>query len=152
MGYRPDGVRFAYDSKTLNDTKSVRKYYQYMISDLATEAPTIHTRFPYALVALMVVIPQPCLPATQRNSLTRTLERLTGRSSPLDSPHEAEAISLVVWEPTTGRISEQYPEKGSLLRIERFSEQVSRVYVERYKGLPPHDDDEPQSAEEAASD
>lgn len=27
VGYRPDGVRIAYDSKTLNDTKSVQKNY-----------------------------------------------------------------------------------------------------------------------------
>lgn len=46
VGYRPDGVRFVLDSKTLNDTKSVGKNYQNMINDLATEATTVHIRFP----------------------------------------------------------------------------------------------------------
>jgi hypothetical protein len=31
VGYRPDGVRFAFDSKTLNDRESVAKNYQNMI-------------------------------------------------------------------------------------------------------------------------
>lgn len=148
VGYRPDGVRFAFDSKTLNDTKSVRKNYQNMINDLGTEATTVHTRFPFAVVAFMVIIPEPCLPPAQRSALTRTLERLTERESPLDSPHKAEAISLVLWNPEDGTIDANWPEKDSPLRIEKFSEQVQWAYVERYKGLPPHDTDEPELDEE----
>lgn len=143
VGYRPDGVRFAFDSKTLNDTKSVRKNYQNMINDLGTEATTVHTRFPYAVVAFMVVIPEPCLPNAQKLALTRTLERLTNRLSPLDSAHKAEAISLVLWDPTTGGISTDWPNEGSSLRIEEFHKAVQLHYVERYKGLPPHDADDP---------
>ena len=45
-GYRPDGIRFAFDSKTLNDRESVGKNWQNMINDLATEATTVHSRFP----------------------------------------------------------------------------------------------------------
>lgn len=30
------------------------------------------------------------------------------------------------------------PEPSSLLRIERFSEQIEMAYSGRYKGLPPH--------------
>src|SRR5713101_2348019 len=80
VGYRPDGVRFAFDSKTLNDRKSVGKNYQNMINDLATEAATVHTRFPYAVVAFLVVIPTPCLAAPQRLALTRSLEVLNRRA------------------------------------------------------------------------
>ena len=144
VGYRPDGVRFAFDSKTLNDTKSVKKNYQNMINDLGTEATTVHTRFPYAVVAFMVVIPKPCLPSAQRNALTRTLERLTGRASPIDSAHKAEANALVLWDPFTGAIDPAWPENGSPLRIEAFSSQVQRHYFDRYKGLPPHDVDDPK--------
>jgi hypothetical protein len=57
-----------------------------MINDLATESTNVHTRFPYAVVAFMVVVPAPCLVAPQREALIGTLERLSGRSSPLDSP------------------------------------------------------------------
>jgi hypothetical protein len=73
VGYRPDGIRFAFDSKTLNDTESVRKNYQNMINDLATEATTVHVRFPFAVVAFIVVIPVtvPC----------RTTEECTYRYS-----------------------------------------------------------------------
>jgi hypothetical protein len=67
VAYRPDGVRFAFDSKTLNDAKSVQKNYQNMINDLGTEATTVHIRFPYALVAFLVAIPGPCL-ATERGT------------------------------------------------------------------------------------
>lgn len=42
VGYRPDGIRFAFDSKTLNDRESVGKNWQNMINDLATEATTVH--------------------------------------------------------------------------------------------------------------
>ncbi|MEP7338309.1 MAG: hypothetical protein ABI977_11295, partial [Acidobacteriota bacterium] len=57
VGYRPDGVRFAFDSKTLNDAKSVGKNSLNMINDLATEATTVHSRFPHAVVAFMFIVP-----------------------------------------------------------------------------------------------
>lgn len=139
VGYRPDGVRFAFDSKTLNDAKSVQKNYQNMINDLGTEATTVHIRYPYAIVAFLVAIPLPCLTSPQKETLTYTLERLTSRSSPLNNAHKAEAIALVVWNPDTGEIDPSWPAPGSLLRLERFSEQIETAYKERYKGLPPHD-------------
>lgn len=138
VAYRPDGVRLAYDSKTLNDAKSVQKNYQNMINDLATEATTVHSRFPYALVAFLVVVPTPCLVSPQREGLMGTLERLAVRSSPIDAAHKAEAIALVVWDPTTGLIEPTCPGTTSPLRIERFSEQIAQAYSSRYKGLPPH--------------
>ncbi len=33
VGYRPDGVRFAFDSKTLNDAKSVGKNWQQKLAE-----------------------------------------------------------------------------------------------------------------------
>ena len=138
VGYRPDGVRFAFDSKTLNDSKSVQKNYQNMINDLSTEATTVHTRFPYAVVAFLVVIPAPCLISPQQEALTETLLRLTSRSSPLDSAHKAEAISLVLWDPYTGEVDRTHPGPQSVLHIESFSSQIQHAYVDRYRGLPPH--------------
>lgn len=41
MAYRPDGVRIAYDSKTLSDADSIKKNWQNMINDIAAEA-TMH--------------------------------------------------------------------------------------------------------------
>ena len=140
VGYRPDGVRFAFDSKTLNDADSVRKNYQNMINDIATEATTVHTRFPYAIVAFLIAIPSPCLAEPQRSALIGTLMRLTGRAG-IDSPgHLAEAISLVVWNPDTGETGNATPDDAtaSVLRIENFSSQVEKVYTSRYQGLPPH--------------
>ncbi len=148
VGYRPDGVRFAFDSKTLNDVQSVRKNYQNMINDLGTEATTVHTRFPYAVVAFLVVIPTPCLLGAQRSALTRTLERLTGRIGPIDSAHKAESISLVLWDPATGGIAPTWPEENSPLRLQALSRQIEEHYVARYKGLPPHDVDEPTAEQE----
>ncbi|MFQ6018317.1 MAG: hypothetical protein ACE5KF_08980, partial [Kiloniellaceae bacterium] len=40
VAYRPDGPRIVFDSKTLNDLKSVGKNWQNMVNDLATEAAT----------------------------------------------------------------------------------------------------------------
>lgn len=151
VGYRPDGVRFAYDSKTLNDAKSVRKNYQNMINDLGTEATTVHTRFPYAVVTFLVAIPIPCIAPRQRQALIHTLERLSQRGSPIDPAHQAEAISLVLWDPQTGGIDPNLPAPGSLLRIEGLSQQIEAVYVRRYKGLPPHEVYEEQLAVESAS-
>jgi hypothetical protein len=79
IGYRPDGIRIAYDSKTLNDSASVRKNYQNMINDLATEATTVHSRFPYALFIFLFVVPAPCLGGAIEAALTLTLERLGQR-------------------------------------------------------------------------
>lgn len=138
VGYRPDGIRFAFDSKTLNDIASVRKNYQNMINDLATESTTVHSRFPYAVVAFLVAIPEPCLADTQRAALIETLERLAGRASMDDAAHRAESIALVVWDPYSGEIVSDVPEVKSPLRVEKFSVQVERSYTDRYKGLPPH--------------
>jgi hypothetical protein len=136
--YRPDGIRFAFDSKTLNDAKSVEKNYQNMINDLGAEATTVHTRFPYAIVAFLVAVPKPCLTSPQKEALTATLERLSLRSSPINLAHKAEAIALVLWDPETGEVSHEWPEERSCLRLEKFSLQVEEAYTDRYKGLPPH--------------
>ena len=138
VGYRPDGVRFAFDSKTLNDTKSIGKNWQNMINDLATEATTVHSRFPYAVVGFMVVYPRPAVTDAQLTATIGTLERLGGRRLVDEAEHRAEALSLVVWEPKNGAISSKVPHPSSPLRIERFSDQAAQNYIERYKGLPPH--------------
>jgi hypothetical protein len=138
VGYRPDGVRFAFDSKTLNDTDSLRKNWQNMINDLSTEATTVHSRFPHAVVAFMVIIPAPCFVEPQRSAIIETLERLARRAGVEEPDYMAEAISLVVWNPDDGRIETDVPPPTSPLRLEKFSGQVEAAYVSRYKGLPPH--------------
>lgn len=138
VGYRPDGVRFAFDSKTLNDLKSVAKNYQNMINDLATEATTVHTRFPYAVVAFMVLIPAPCLIEPHRSALIGRLEGLSRRIDVGDPPHAAESIALVVWDPGTGQVDDMTPPPGSLTRIETFSAKIQQAYFLRYQGLQPH--------------
>lgn len=138
VGYRPDGVRFAFDSKTLNDRESIGKNWQNMINDLATEATTVHTRFPHALVAFMVIYPKPCVTAAHQRATIETLERLARRVSVNDPNHMAEAISLVLWDPSDGAIDANVPDPASPLRIEKFSAQVEEIYRSRYKGLPPH--------------
>lgn len=140
VAYRPDGPRIAYDSKTLNDSASVGKNWRNMLNDLATESSTVHTRFPYCLVGFIVVIPRPALNEKYENDITRTLERLGTREKVLDEPHLAEAVSFVVWDPNTGNIDPNVPEPTSNIRLERFSERFYNKYLERYKGLPPHDE------------
>ena len=139
IAYRPDGLRIAYDSKTLNDFDSVKKNWQNMINDLATEASTVHTRFPYAIVAFLIAIPEPALDTSQEYDIIRTLERLGTRKNVLNQNHLAEVISLIVWNPSDGSINLNIPSPDSNLRIEKFSEILYPIYLERYKGLPPHD-------------
>jgi hypothetical protein len=138
LAYRPDGVRIAYDSKTLNDAESIKKNWQNMINDLATEATTVHIRFPYALVIFVVVVPKQALQASQEFDLIRTLERLALRKNVQDQPHLAEAIPLIVWDAEKGEISQSVPAASSHIRIEKLSEIINPIYLERYKGLPPH--------------
>jgi hypothetical protein len=138
VAYRPDGVRFVFDSKTLNSTDSIRKNWQNMINDLATEAATVHSRFPHAIVAFLVALPSPCLEPTQRSAIMETLERLARRVGVDDPAHSAEAIALVLWDPASGVIDPDCPDPSSPLRIERFSEQVEAAYSVRYGAFPPH--------------
>lgn len=142
VGYRPDGPRFAFDSKTLNDSDSLGKNFLNMINDLATEATTVHTRFPHAIVGFMFVVPKPCLDDKPRMSAAaiQTLDRLARRKNINDPDHLAEAIAVVVWDPATGTIDQNIPSPTSHLRIENFSRIVEEVYFSRYKGLPPHAD------------
>lgn len=136
--YRPDGPRVVLDSKSLNDKKSIAKNWQNMVNDLATEAATIHTRFPYAVVVFMVILPKPALEPKQQADIVRTLERLCTRQHVLDEHHLAEAIALVVWDPDTGELDPEVPGAGSALSLQNLSTKVARCYTERYKGLPPH--------------
>jgi hypothetical protein len=138
VGYRPDGVRFAFDSKTLNDTKSVNKNWQNMINDLGTEAATVHSRFPLAVVAFVVVVPTPCLGPARQSAIVGRLEGLGGRSNAVDPPYMAEAMGLVLWDPASGTINPHAPDPSSPLRMEKFSAHVEKAYSNRYKGLPPH--------------
>lgn len=148
VGYRPDGVRFVSDSKTLNDSKSVGKNFQNMVNDLGTEATTVHIRFPYAVVGFVVIIPSPCLTGQTRERFTRMLDRLVGRNSPIDVPHKAEAMTLVMWNPEDGTIDPNWPPPSSPLRLELFSDQVQAAYHSRYDGMAPHD--KPSQAQKRA--
>ena len=139
LAYRPDGIRIAYDSKTLNDAGSVKKNWNNMINDLAAEATTLHTRFPYALALFFIVIPKPALHANQAADIIRTLERMNERDSVLGENHKAESIALVVWDPDTGCVDSMYPAADSNLRIEKFAKRIEKIYLSRYKGLPPHE-------------
>ena len=138
VGYRPDGVRFVLDTKTLNDTESIKKNWQNMINDLGTEAATVHSRFPHAVVTFMVILPRPCLMEPQQSAIIETLRRLAARSSVREPDYMAEAIALVVWNPADGRIDPTIPHSSSALRIEKFSDQIEPVYSNRYQGFAPH--------------
>lgn len=140
VAYRPDGVRFAFDSKTLNERSSVGKNWQNMVNDLATEAATIHTRFPMAVVAFMVLIPEPALGPTQLDALSWRLDGLGARADEHGPDHVAEAMCFAVWNPRTGAVSKRLPDPAAhpRLRIERFSQQIEEAYRLRYAGSPPH--------------
>lgn len=137
--YRPDGIRIAYDSKTLNDAASIKKNWNNMINDIAAEATTVHTRFPYALALFFIVIPKPAIHINQAMDIIRTLERMNLRLSVQDENHRAESIALVFWNPDTGEIDPDLPGLASNLRLEKFAERIEEVYLSRYKGLPPHE-------------
>lgn len=138
IAYRPDGIRIAYDSKTLNDEGSVKKNWNNMINDLAAEASTVHIRFPFALALFFIVIPKPALHDNQAADIIRTLERMNGRENVLGENHKAESIALVVWDPDTGDIDSTCPAADSNLRVEKFAKKIEEIYLSRYKGLPPH--------------
>lgn len=146
--YRPDGPRIVYDSKTLNDASSIRKNWQNMINDLATEASTVHTRFPYCIVCFVVALPRSALAHAQEQALIRTLDRLGSREDELDQHHLAEAISLVIWNPEDGSIDENSPPKDSRLRLETMNERIYSAYKDRYRNLPPHEIEEMAEADE----
>jgi hypothetical protein len=137
VAYRPDGIRFAYDSKTLNGRESVGKNYQNMVNDLGAEATTVHARFASAIVAFIIVVPEPCLGNHGRN-LIAALTRLCGRNTISGDLYKAEAISLVVWQSATGLIDPGWPAMDSPLRIEKFSQDIEACYTYRFAGQPPH--------------
>ncbi|MBQ6207447.1 MAG: hypothetical protein IJK52_10235 [Oscillospiraceae bacterium] len=136
--YRPDGVRIAYDSKTLNDRGSIGKNWHNMINDLASEATTVHTRFPYALALFLVLIPKDIFVGKQTGEIIQTLERLNGRVNIREEDYRAESIALVIWDPHTGEVDGDLPDAHSSLRLEKYAERIERMYCNRYAGLPPH--------------
>lgn len=140
VAYRPDGIRFAYDSKTLNGRESVGKNYQNMVNDLGAEATTVHARFASAIVAFIIAVPEPCLGNHGRN-LIAALTRLCGRNTTSGDLYKAEAIGLIVWHPQTGGIDAAWPPADSPLRVEKFSQQIEVCYNYRFAGQPPHNSD-----------
>lgn len=139
IAYRPDGIRIAYDSKTLNGESSTGKNWNNMINDLASEATTVHTRFPYALALFIVVLPKPVLSERRATTLIRTLERMNLRLGETGEPNKAESIALVVWDPETGEIDDNVPRRDSSLRYEQFLVRVEEIYSARYDCMPPHE-------------
>ena len=137
VAYRPDGPRVVFDSKTLNDESSIRKNWQNMINDLASEAATVHTRFPFCVVAFIVVMPATAVHEPQRRAVLSTLERLGSRKDELDQHHLAEAIALVLWDPESGDLADT-PPIGSPIHLDNLSQRVHAAYVDRYQHLPPH--------------
>lgn len=136
--YRPDGPRIVFDSKTLNERKSVGKNWQNMINDLSTEATTVHTRFPMCIVAFIVAVPRPALDPAQERDIIRTLTRLGTRRGELDQHHLAEAIGFVVWNPEDGTVDPNVPPVASGLRLEHMHTLIEKAYLARYANLPPH--------------
>ena len=106
--------------------------------NLGTEAVTVHSRFPYAVVAFLVAIPESCLQGHQKATLIPTLERLNGRVEVDEPAHVAEATALVLWDPETGEVHHNSPEPDSPLGLGTFARSIEAVYTNRYKGLPPH--------------
>lgn len=135
--YRPDGPRVVFDSKTLNDESSIRKNWQNMINDLASEAATVHTRFPFCIVAFIVVLPAPAVHERQLRAIASTLERLGSRKDELDQHHLAEAIALVLWNPDDGTTAER-PPMDSPIHLGNLHRRVQAAYLDRYRHLPPH--------------
>lgn len=138
VAYRPDGPRVVFDSKTLNEGSSVRKNWQNMINDLASEAATAHTRFPFCIVAFIVAIPAQAVLERQRRAIVSTLERLGSRKDELDQHHLAEAVSLVLWNPDSGEIDADTPGGDSPIRLRNMSRRIESAYRDRYQHLPPH--------------
>lgn len=138
VAYRPDGPRVVFDSKTLNEESSIRKNWQNMINDLASEATTAHTRFPFCIVAFIVVLPAPAALDRQRRAIISTLERLGSRKDELDQHHLAEAVSLVLWNPDSGEIDADTPGSDSPIRLPMMSRRIEDAYRDRYQHLPPH--------------
>ena len=136
--YRPDGPRVVFDSKTLNDATSIGKNWQNMINDLASEAATVHTRFPFCVVAFIVVLPAPALQPPKLRAIRSTLERLGSRKDELDQHHLAEAVSLALWDPSTGDLQEASPDPESTVHLRNMNRRVHAAYVDRYQHLPPH--------------
>ena len=136
--YRPDGPRVVFDSKTLNDKRSISKNWQNMINDLASEATTVHTRFPFCIVAFIVVLPAPAVRQPRLRAITSTLERLGSRKDELDQHHLAEAISLILWDPEDGSILMDSPSRESPIHPSKLSKRIHDAYIDRYQHLPPH--------------
>lgn len=135
--YRPDGPRVVFDSKTLNDKSSIGKNWQNMINDLASEAATVHTRFPFCIVAFIVVLPEPAVRGRQLRAIASTLQRLGSRKDELDQHHLAEAIALVLWNPHDGTTMEA-PAPDSSIHLGNLHHAVQTAYADRYRHLPPH--------------
>jgi len=142
VAYRPDGPRIAFDNKTLNGEGSWGKNWNNMINDLVAEATTVHHRYPDTVVAFFILAPTPILRKGSRlEDACKQMTRIGGRVQPqLENLHLAEAISLALWEPSTGAISTTEPDPARFpeIRIERFAETVEIRYRERFKYAPPH--------------
>ena len=139
VAFRPDGPRIIVDSKGLNATKSIQKNWQNMINDIATEATTVHLRYPYAITSFVIALPKQALRDSQRADIINTLERMAGRDLPHYPPSLSEIITLMIWDVDTGEVDPEYPHPDSPLRVEKFSEILERTYCSRYKGLLPHE-------------
>ena len=56
----------------------------------------------------------------------------------MDQHHLAEAVSLVLWNPDSGKIDADTPGGDSPIRLRNMSRRIESAYRDRYQHLPPH--------------
>jgi hypothetical protein len=136
--YRPDGARIALDSKSLNSASSWTKNWQNQINDLATEATTLHSRYPDAVAAFLISVPSGALTAPQLDRFAGALLRISGRVEPDQRPYLAEAMCLAVWNTATGVIAPPLAGSAAALHVGNFHVTIERLYSERFGLSLPH--------------
>ena len=138
-----DGLKLAIELKPIN--LAVGRALWNRFGDLRVGAVSTHLKYPYAVCGGVLTIPTWESSPSGRRSTVHLIERVIealrragGRVREDDAPHRHEAVAVVVFDPTTGRMSPDLPAVGSGLRWEEAVVTLARVYDERFPpDLPP---------------
>jgi hypothetical protein len=134
-----DGLRLAVEIKPVN--LAVGRAIWNRFGDVRAFAVNIHLKFPFAVVAGVLVVPTwewsasgtsktPTLHIIDR--LVRRLQRTRRRETEADAPHLLEALTVVVYDPDTGDLNPAVPPHGFGLRWDEFVSIVAETYDIRF--------------------
>lgn len=132
-----DGLKLAVELKPVN--LAVGRAIWNRFGDIRFAAVNTHLKYPYAVVAGVLTVPTwetskkgRKSTETQIRQLIELLRRIGGREREDDAPHRLEGVTVVIFDPDTATLRDDFLPDGEGLRWDEMVANLTRVYDFRF--------------------